>query len=51
MVRETTIAKIFARGLNCEKSEDGNPCNQCSSCMIIQGTNLILLRLMASIIQ
>jgi DNA polymerase-3 subunit gamma/tau len=29
---KTTIAKIFARALNCEHQEDGNPCNQCSSC-------------------
>jgi len=29
---KTTIAKIFARALNCESPEDGNPCNQCSSC-------------------
>lgn len=29
---KTTIAKIFARALNCEHQEDGNPCNECSSC-------------------
>lgn len=29
---KTTIAKIFARSLNCEHQEDGNPCNECSSC-------------------
>jgi len=29
---KTTIAKIFARALNCEHQEDGNPCNKCNSC-------------------
>lgn len=29
---KTTIAKIFARALNCETQENGNPCNMCESC-------------------
>lgn len=29
---KTTIAKIFARSVNCENSEDGNPCCECEMC-------------------
>ena len=30
---KTTIAKILARAVNCEHPIDGNPCNQCDSCI------------------
>lgn len=31
---KTTLAKIFARGINCEHpTEEGNPCNKCKSCL------------------
>ena len=29
---KTSTAKIFARALNCEHPEGGEPCNQCESC-------------------
>ncbi len=29
---KTTLAKIFARAINCEHPEDGNPCNECAIC-------------------
>ncbi len=29
---KTSIAKIFAKAVNCENLENGNPCNKCSSC-------------------
>lgn len=29
---KTSIAKIFARTVNCEHPIDGNPCNECPSC-------------------
>ena len=29
---KTTLAKIFARAINCEHPEDGNPCNECDIC-------------------
>lgn len=29
---KTTLAKIFARAVNCERPVDGNPCNECSIC-------------------
>ena len=30
---KTSSAKIFAKALNCEHSVDGNPCNECASCL------------------
>lgn len=32
---KTTIAKIFAKAVNCEHPEDGNPCGTCASCRAI----------------
>lgn len=39
---KTTLARIFARTILCKNvSEDGEPCNECSSCKsFIEGTNL-----------
>lgn len=34
---KTTAAKIFARAINCENPEDGNPCGVCASCRAILG--------------
>ncbi len=34
-VGKTTIARIFAKSLNCENGVSANPCGQCSSCMEI----------------
>ncbi|KFE42407.1 DNA polymerase III subunit gamma/tau [Staphylococcus agnetis] len=37
---KTSIAKIFAKAMNCETRSDGEPCNECASCVsITQGTN------------
>ncbi|MBU0997569.1 MAG: DNA polymerase III subunit gamma/tau [Firmicutes bacterium] len=33
---KTSIAKIFAKAVNCEKAPIDNPCNHCESCMGIQ---------------
>ena len=30
---KTSTAKIFAKALNCEQNKDGNPCNECGSCL------------------
>ncbi len=30
---KTSIAKILARTINCENLKDGNPCNECPSCI------------------
>lgn len=36
---KTSIAKIFAKALNCEVGVDGEPCNQCFSCKgIVEGS-------------
>ncbi len=33
---KTTVAKIFAKAVNCENPHDGSPCNECASCRAIQ---------------
>lgn len=32
---KTTVAKLFAKAVNCEHPEDGNPCMECASCRAI----------------
>ncbi len=32
---KTTLARIFAKAINCESKENQNPCNQCSVCTSI----------------
>lgn len=32
---KTTVAKIFAKVVNCENPIDGNPCNECPTCKAI----------------
>ena len=32
---KTTIAKIFAKAVNCEHPVDGSPCNECAACKAI----------------
>lgn len=32
---KTSIAKILARAVNCEKTQDGEPCNECEICKAI----------------
>ncbi len=32
---KTSIAKLFAKAVNCEHPIDGSPCNECSSCKAI----------------
>ncbi len=36
---KTSIAKIFARAVNCEHPLDGSPCNDCSICKSISGSS------------
>ncbi|MCC8152496.1 MAG: DNA polymerase III subunit gamma/tau [Lachnospiraceae bacterium] len=33
---KTTVAKIFAKAVNCEHPVDGSPCGECASCHAIQ---------------
>lgn len=32
---KTSVAKIFARAVNCENAVDGSPCNECDTCKAI----------------
>ena len=34
-IGKTTLARIFAKALNCERPVDGNPCCECESCRTI----------------
>ena len=34
-IGKTTLARIFAKALNCERPVDGNPCCECESCRSI----------------
>ena len=36
---KTSIAKIFAKAVNCEHPVDGNPCGECASCKAIATGN------------
>lgn len=40
-VGKTTIARIFARSLNCDKGMSSNPCGVCSSCKDIEQGNFV----------
>jgi DNA polymerase-3 subunit gamma/tau len=31
-VGKTSVARIFAKALNCTNAQEGNPCNACTSC-------------------
>lgn len=38
---KTTLAKIFARAINCENPQNGSPCGKCSACNALsEGSNL-----------
>jgi len=36
---KTSIARIVAKAVNCENSQDGNPCNACISCQAVNNGN------------
>lgn len=43
---KTTLAKIFAKAVNCEHPVDGNPCGECASCRAIAaGTSMDVLEI------
>lgn len=45
-VGKTTVARILAKCLNCEKGPTGSPCNNCSICKsITQGTSIDTLEI------
>ena len=41
---KTTTARIFARAINCENPQNGNPCNECPTCKrIMDGTSNLII--------
>lgn len=38
---KTTMAKIFARAINCLNTKDGNPCNECEICRGILSDSIL----------
>ena len=45
-VGKTTVARILAKGLNCEQGPTGTPCGTCSNCLeIAQGTSVDVLEI------
>ena len=46
---KTTIAKIFAKAVNCEHPTDGSPCGECASCRAIaSGTSMNVIEIDAA---
>lgn len=46
---KTSIAKIFARAVNCENPQDGSPCGQCQTCKnIASGASLNVVEIDAA---
>ena len=45
-VGKTTVARIFAKALNCERGPTGTPCGTCSNCLeIAQGTSVDVMEI------
>lgn len=46
---KTSIAKIFARAVNCEHPVDGSPCNECNNCKnIVSGSSMNVVEIDAA---
>lgn len=46
---KTSIAKIFARAVNCENPNEGSPCNECPTCRaIIAGSSMNVVEIDAA---
>ena len=46
---KTTVAKIFARAVNCEHPVDGSPCNECETCrQILSGNSVNVIEIDAA---
>jgi DNA polymerase-3 subunit gamma/tau len=46
---KTTIAKIFAKAVNCENPEDGSPCGKCAACRsMAAGTSMNVIEIDAA---
>lgn len=44
-VGKTTVARIFAKAMNCLEPEGGNPCGRCAVCRALTDENLDILEL------
>lgn len=45
-VGKTTVARILAKALNCEREQTGTPCGTCSNCLeIAQGTSVDVMEI------
>ncbi|MBO4766026.1 MAG: DNA polymerase III subunit gamma/tau [Lachnospiraceae bacterium] len=46
---KTSVAKLFAKAINCENPVDGNPCNECAMCKAINaGSSMNVVELDAA---
>ena len=45
---KTSIAKIFARAINCTNLKNGSPCGECEVCKSLEGTNIDVLEIDAA---
>ena len=46
---KTTVARIFARAVNCKNPLDGNPCNECESCKAeLKGNSMSIIEMDAA---
>ena len=45
---KTSVAKIFARAVNCTNSKNGSPCGKCDACKALEGTSLDVLEIDAA---
>lgn len=46
---KTSVAKIFARAVNCENPADGSPCGQCPACRaILEGSSMNVMEIDAA---
>ncbi len=46
---KTTVAKIFAKAVNCEHPVDGSPCGECPSCRAItEGSSMNVIEIDAA---
>ena len=49
---KTTVAKIFAKAVNCEHPVDGSPCGECAMCKsIAAGTSMNVIEIDAASIK
>jgi DNA polymerase-3 subunit gamma/tau len=48
-IGKTTLARIFARAINCKYLKEANPCNECNTCRtFLEGTSLDLMEIDAA---